>query len=109
MKLLRTLWKDEAGAIISSELVLVATILVIGMIVGLAAVRNSVVAELADLAEAIGSIDQSFSFSQVTGHAALTEGSIFTDAPDFCEPGSMGDVNSKCVTLSGPPTNGEGL
>jgi len=102
------LWKDEAGAIISSELVLVATILVIGMIVGLAAVRNAVVAELADVAQAIGNIDQSFSFSQAVGHAAFTDGSQFTDAPDFCEPGSTGDTNSKCVTLSTPPLDAEG-
>ena len=35
LHMLKRLWNDEGGAIISAELVLVATILVIGMIVGL--------------------------------------------------------------------------
>ena len=43
MKMFRKLWKDEAGFIVSAELVLVATMLVIGMIVGLTVVRNQVV------------------------------------------------------------------
>ena len=58
MKLLRKLWKDEAGFIISAELVLVATMLVIGMIVGLTVLRNQVVQELGDLGAALGMISQ---------------------------------------------------
>ena len=34
MKLLRRLWTDEAGFVVSTELVLVATVLVIGLLVG---------------------------------------------------------------------------
>ena len=33
--MLKKLWNDEVGVILSAELVLIATILVIGMIVGL--------------------------------------------------------------------------
>jgi len=47
--MLRTLLNDEAGFIVSAELVLVATILVIGMIVGLSEVQHAVVQELGDL------------------------------------------------------------
>jgi Flp pilus assembly pilin Flp len=79
------LWKDEAGAVISAEIVLVATILVIGMVVGLKSVRDSVVTELADVAQAIANIDQSYSYSGIIGHAAQTTGSFFNDAADFCD------------------------
>ena len=84
MKLLRQIWKDEAGFVVSTELVLVATILVIGMVVGLATVRDAVVQELGDVALAIGSINQSFSYSGVTGCNSGSAGSDFADLTDAC-------------------------
>ena len=51
--MLNRFWSDEAGFIVSTELILIATILVIGMLVGLVSVRDQVVQELADVAEAI--------------------------------------------------------
>jgi hypothetical protein len=105
--MLRKLWNDEAGAVISAEIVLVATILVIGMIVGLKSVRDAVVTELADVAQAIANISQSYSYSGVNGHAAATAGSFFQDALDFCDTGSDEDsqasnTGSKCVNVSQP-------
>ena len=93
MKKLHQLWKDEAGFIVSTELVLIATILVIGMVVGLATVRNHVVQELGDVALAIGSINQSYYYTGVTGrltggdpaNASMTAGSEFEDMTDFCD------------------------
>jgi hypothetical protein len=85
MKMLRRLWADEAGFVISAELVLVGTMLVIGMIVGLTEVRNQVVQELGDLAVAIGSVNQSYNYSTVTGHTAATAGSLFEDNDDVCD------------------------
>lgn len=104
--MLQKLWRDEAGFIISSELILVATILVIGMIVGLASVRDSVVAELADVAEAIGAINQTYSFHGLQGHGNIvTVGSAFQDAPDFCE--HTDGVFLKCIQPI-PPVPCEG-
>ena len=76
MKLLRRLWADEAGFVVSSELVLIATLLVIGLVVGLTSLRNQVVQELGDVAQAIANVNQSYSFSGVTGHHSSTAGSI---------------------------------
>ena len=56
--MLKRLWSEETGAIVSAEIMLVMTILVIGVIVGLKSVRDSVVTELADVAQALGNIDQ---------------------------------------------------
>ena len=61
--MLRQLFNDEGGAIISAELVLVLTILVIGVIVGLSEVAVAVNTELNDVSNAIGSLDQSFFFT----------------------------------------------
>ncbi|MCL4201541.1 MAG: hypothetical protein KJ000_03550 [Pirellulaceae bacterium] len=106
------LWKDEAGAVISAEIVLVATILVIGMVVGLKSVRDSVVTELADIAQAIANIDQSYSYSGILGHAAQTTGSYFNDQADFCDATEtavhtdpLGTANSKCVQVAELPSS----
>ena len=65
MRMLRSMWRDEAGFIISAELVLVATILVGGLIVGMVSLRDQVVQELVDVGQAIGSLSQSYAFSGV--------------------------------------------
>ncbi|MFK7777712.1 MAG: hypothetical protein QM501_06270 [Gimesia sp.] len=86
--MLSNFWNDEAGFVVSSELVLIGTILVLGVVVGLATVRDQVVQELGDLALAISNINQSYSFSGVTGHTSSTAGSIFDDELDFCDSNS---------------------
>jgi hypothetical protein len=90
MQVLRKLWADEAGFIVSAELVLVATMLVIGMIVGLTILRNQVVQELGDLAMAIGMISQGYWYPGVekddgTSIFAQTDGSNYEDALDACQ------------------------
>ena len=54
-RLLNQLLKDQRGMILSSEVVLVGTILVLGSIVGLAAVSHAVTNELNDVANAYNS------------------------------------------------------
>jgi len=51
-ELLKKLIQDESGIIVSSEIVLVGTILVIGCIVGLTSVSYAVNNELNDVAQA---------------------------------------------------------
>lgn len=102
--MLRKLWNDEAGAVVSAEIMLVATILVIGMVVGLKSVRDAVVTELADVAQAIANVDQSYSYSGIDGHASGTAGSFYFDAFDFCDQPADEDVDdpasdSKCVNV----------
>ncbi|MEY4179963.1 MAG: hypothetical protein RLY70_3537, partial [Planctomycetota bacterium] len=53
MKVLGTLWSDDRGFVVSSELVLIATVVVIGLLTGLAAVRDALISELSDVAGAI--------------------------------------------------------
>jgi hypothetical protein len=96
------LLKDEAGFVVSSELVLIATVLVLGLIVGLTSLRNSITAELADLAASIGAISQEYSYSSITGHSASVAGSTFTDNFDFCETavGAGTGIDNACVDVT---------
>lgn len=57
---LKKIWNDERGFVNSAELVLLATITVIGLIVGLIAFRDSVTQELGDTASAVGELNQSY-------------------------------------------------
>lgn len=86
MKLMHALYSDDAGFVISAELVLVLTIGVLAMIVGLHAVAKSVTMELNDVANAIGTIDQSFHYKGLSKkrHAAV-DGSAFYDRRDDCD------------------------
>ena len=88
--MVRKLWNDEAGAILSAELVLIMTILVIGMIVGLSELQDAVVNELNDVGEAIGSLNQSYfyhgqSASDGRRPKSATFGSVFFDRTDSCD------------------------
>lgn len=109
MKVLTQLCRDEAGFIVSAELVLIGTILVLGMIVGLATVRDQVVQELGDFALAIGQINQSYSFSGITGHSSSVAGSQFVDTLDFCDNAADQDANEgpACINVVNA-TPGEG-
>lgn len=90
---------DENGFVVSAELILIASILVIGMIVGLSEVQHSVTAELNDVADAVGSMNQSYYYSGFAayksygnGVKSVTTGSAFIDSQDDCD-------NNQC-TLS---------
>jgi hypothetical protein len=93
------LWSEEAGFVISTELVLVATILVLALVVGLATVRDAIIQELADVAGAIGAINQSYSWSGVTGHTSSVSGSIFIDQIDYCDPQEVAGSAPSCLNL----------
>lgn len=93
--MLRSLLFDESGFIVTSELVLVSTILVIGMIVGLNQVQYAVAEELKDIGQAIGGLQQSYYFTgfSAVGSAGGVQGrmkshfygSFFRDSGDCCD------------------------
>ncbi|EAQ80139.1 hypothetical protein [Blastopirellula marina] len=67
MRLLNRLWSDESGFVNSAELLLFSVIVVIGLIVGLAALRDGIVQELADTGQAVGQLDQSYAVEFQSG------------------------------------------
>jgi hypothetical protein len=80
------LWYDDRGALIASEFLFVATILVIGIIVGLSAVRSAVNTELSELANAILALSQGYSISGMEGCCAAVDGSQAIDSPSLVDP-----------------------
>ena len=78
------LHQDEAGFIVSAELVLVATICVLGMIVGLSELALNINQELEDVGSAMQCLQQSYYVQGHDGHGGWTDGSYFEDEFDFC-------------------------
>jgi Flp pilus assembly pilin Flp len=79
--LLRNLWKDDCGALLSAEFLFISTILVIGVIVGLSTVRAALNAELSELANAILALSQGYTVSGQSGSTGSVDGSGTFDTP----------------------------
>jgi hypothetical protein len=95
------LLEDESGFVVSSELVVVGTILVIGMTVGVTTIRDQVSQELADVAGSASDVTQSYYYGGISGHHGGTAGSDFRDKQDFCDaPGQRrAGSGSNCVYI----------
>jgi len=102
MKTFSRLLADERGFVVSAELVLIATVAVIGLLVGLSAVRDAAVSELSDVAGAVQDANQSFSLDGVVGHNANTAGFNFVDGTDECDSNddTVG-LADNCITFDG--------
>ncbi len=76
------LLNDEAGFIVSAELVLVATIGVLSLIVGLSEVAFNINQELEDVGSAFGNINQTYQYNGTAGSKGQSSGSAFWDNRD---------------------------
>lgn len=72
LRLFTSLYRDDAGFIVSAELVLIATILVIGLVVGLSTVSSGINGELQDVGSAFSSVNQGYSFSGYSPNAQFS-------------------------------------
>jgi hypothetical protein len=99
MNILNALKNDENGFIVSAELVLVGTILVLGMIVGLTELSYGVNKELEDLGSAIGGINQTYHYTLATGHQGLAVGSTFLDFEDEGDHRLLVELHDLSATL----------
>lgn len=97
------LLSDEAGFVVSAELILISTIVVIGLIVGLAEVSLNVTNELEDVGSATGQMQQGYYVAGTHGHKAWVSSSYFVDNVDLCD-GEF-DVDLDC---DGPRNEGPG-
>lgn len=84
---------DEAGFIVSAELILIGTISVLGMVVGLSEVSININNELEDVASAFGAVNQSFGVNGMSGHGGKNNGGNFGDQVDFCDGNSITSVS----------------
>ena len=100
--------KRQAGFVVTTELLLVTVILVIGLVTGWTKVRDQVLAELSDTGAAIGSINQSYTMEgtnwiNASSNVPVAEvsGFAFADTKDNGSTGVGGDEFS--VTYRGVP------
>ncbi|QDT42254.1 hypothetical protein Pan241w_23360 [Gimesia alba] len=63
MRIARQFWNEESGSISPFATVLMMTILVLGIIPGIATLRDHIVQKFGDMAVALESIDQSYSMT----------------------------------------------
>jgi Flp pilus assembly pilin Flp len=77
------LWADDDGALIAAEYLFVATILVIGTIIGLTSIREAINTELSEAANAILALSQGYTISGQAGSGASVDGSQAIDTPAF--------------------------
>ena len=98
----KKLWNDEAGVVVSTELIVVTTLLVIGLAAGWSSVRDAVLGELADLGQAFGNLDQSYVLRGTMDCSSVSASSGFVDRADFCDgDDSSQATNSRGVVVSG--------
>lgn len=85
--------KDDGGAIQPSAYIIATTILVFGAIVGLTALRNSIIQELGDAAVALQNLNQSF----------ITQNSTFIDVTG-ADDREVDSVNNEpgCISVRQP-------
>jgi hypothetical protein len=108
----RQLLKDDAGFIVSAELVMLGSVLVLGLVVGVTGVQDSVVGEYGEMAGALRSMNQSYSYTGMQGcwsprhgYSAWTAGSAYLAAGQaapvcfgLCPPAIVGE----CVDCPPP-------
>ena len=89
MRQMLKMWNDDCGStLVTTELLFLFTILVLGLISGLVAVRQAVLSELVETAQAIMALNQSFSFSGQSNCESSTAGSSASDTTNTIAEGS---------------------
>ncbi len=73
------MWNDDAGYIISTEMLLIFVILVLGLIAGMANLRMAIVNELTESGNAIMALNQSYTISALSGCSGTSGASNSTD------------------------------
>jgi hypothetical protein len=90
MHLMLRLWRDDCGSgLLTAEWLFLFTILVLGLISGLVAVRQALISELVESAQALLALNQSFSFSGQSNCEASTAGSSASDTTNTIGEGSV--------------------
>ncbi len=97
-QLATALWHDTEGFLVTAELIILVTVLVLGLFVGLNMLQSAAVSELTDVGDSLESLDQSFQFPglrslcvETESTSAQTAGSAFTDSGPSRVPENSGE------------------
>ncbi len=105
-RFLKRLQGDTYGTALSTELILVATVVLIGLATSSTALRDAVISELSDVGGAVQDLQGCYSVNGLRGHSSHVAGMSYGDSLDHCDnsddaPG----VADNCIVFDGPPTN----
>lgn len=102
-RFLNQLWQEDDG-VLSFEWVLLLTLLVIGIVGGIAAARDAIIDELSDIATAAVALDQSYTLMGVSIGGITLPDQSYTDTPATvvtCNRGGP-DGQDQLIDESGP-------
>lgn len=112
--MLRTFFVDETGFVVSTELVLIFTLMFCGVAVGTALLRDSITQELGDISKAVGALNQSYQYNTISApivngtvaaHASCS-GSGFNDLSDICD---LQPITFTTIAPRPDPQGGNGI
>ena len=107
---LRSGLADDLGTTISVELVLVATVLIIGLVVAKTSLRDALVGELSDVSSTVQNLNQSYSTNGIVSGSASVAGSGFEDQTDVLDDGiDPSGLFGSGIVLNGPIDEGDAL
>lgn len=101
-----SLFADDRAFVITVEYLLVVVLALLGLLVGLVAVRDAVISEISDLAGSVQDINQCYSINGTDGHSGQTHGMSFTDEVDFCDDAedTAGEADN-CIVFDASPSD----
>ena len=107
MRLAARILHDETGSIVCPELILVATLAVLGLLVGMASIRDALISEWSDIAGTTQELSQSYTLIGVRHHSSSVAGMAYIDQTDFCDsPDDVAGQNDNCIVFE-PTIPGE--
>ena len=87
--------------------IMMATVVVLGTLVGLTTVRDQLLGELGDIGLSIATTNQSYSVSAITGHAFSIAGSERIDRTDDCDVFDPVCQTDTCIAICDVPATSE--
>lgn len=101
--LLKSFVCGEEGFLLSTEGILIGTVAIVGMLVGLVAVRDAVALELQDFGMAVGALNQDYTYVGISdGTTTVVEGSAYDDVTEASDSAS---INVTTQTGAGEATS----
>ncbi|MDA0809037.1 MAG: hypothetical protein O2983_13235 [Planctomycetota bacterium] len=96
--------RDESGLVITAELIMIITIAVISLSAGWGAVASMLAEELEDVANSVGSLNQSYNYRGISapGHASCSGGG-FNDSANLVNVSTSSNFNASVAGLDFTP------
>jgi len=105
---LRRLYGETSGMALTAELILVATVVLIGLAAASTTLRDAVISELSDVGGAVQDLQGCYSVNGLVGHSSTVAGMSYGDSVDHCDsPDDAPGVADNCIVFDGPPANEE--